>query len=289
MNASFSAKPLCALLAGATLLAATPARANDGDDLIRMINDYRAAPGSCEGRRVAPLPPLKTNRALGQLGIASSNDLKRALQDADYTPRHAEAAEYSGLSDARGVMKMVRENSCRMVLDPRFADIGAVRSGSNWEIVLAQPLMESKLKDWKEAGRIILRAANAARSQARSCGGQDFPAAPPLKWNPTLGEAALEHSRDMAHEAILSHQGSDGSSPGKRATAAGYVWTTVGENIMLGVGTAEEAVAGWVNSPGHCVNLMNPAFTEMGGAYAIDNERRGGNIYWTQVLAAPRR
>jgi uncharacterized protein YkwD len=34
---------------------------------------------------------------------------------------------------------------------------------------------------------------------------------------------------------------------------------------------------------------MNPAFTEMGAAYAIDNERRGGNIYWTQVLAAPRR
>ena len=280
--------PISALLA-ATLLAATPARANDSDDLIRMINAYRAAPGNCEGRRVAPLPPLKVNRALAQLGIASSNDLKRALEEADYTPRHAEAAEYSGLSDVRGVMTLVRDKSCRMVLDPRFADIGAVHSGSSWQIVLAQPLLENKMKDWKEAGRTILRAANAARAQARSCGGQDFPPAPPLKWNPTLGEAALDHSRDMAHEAILSHQGSDGSTTGKRATRAGYVWTTVGENIMLGVGTAEEAVAGWVNSPGHCVNLMNPAFSEMGAAYAIDNEQRGGNIYWTQVLAAPRR
>ncbi|HEU4776603.1 MAG TPA: CAP domain-containing protein [Telluria sp.] len=289
MNLSLPAKPICSLLAAAAVLAAAPARANDSDDLIRMINDYRAAPGSCEGRRVAPLPPLKVNRALAQLGIASSNDLKRALENADYTPRHAEAAEYSGLSDVRGVMTLVRDKSCRMVLDPRFADIGAVHSGGSWQIVLAQPLLENKMKDWKEAGRTILRAANAARAQSRSCGGQDFPPAPPLKWNPTLGEAALDHSRDMAHEANLSHQGSDGSTAGKRATRAGYVWTTVGENIMLGVGTAEEAVAGWVNSPGHCVNLMNPAFTEMGAAYAIDNERRGGNIYWTQVLAAPRR
>jgi uncharacterized protein YkwD len=289
VNTSFPAKLACSIAIAATLLATTSARANDGDDLVSMINAYRAAPGSCEGRRVAPLPPLKVNRALAQLGIASSNDLKRALENADYTPRHAEAVEFSGLSDVRGVMTMLREKSCRMVLDPRFADIGAVRSGLNWQIVVAQPLLESKLKDWKESGRAVLRAANAARAQGRSCGGRNYPAAPPLKWNATMGEAALEHSRDMAHEAILSHQGSDGSTVGKRLTRAGYIWTLAGENIMLGVGTAEEAVQGWVDSPGHCVNLMNPAFTEMGAAYAVDNERRGGNIYWTQVLGAPRR
>lgn len=283
------AKLVCSLAVAAGLMVSSAARANDSDDLIRMINDYRAAPGSCEGRRVAPLPPLKTNRALAQLGIASGNDLKRALENADYTPRHAEAVEYSGLSDVRGVMTMLRDKSCRMVLDPRFADIGAVRSGLDWQIVLAQPLLESKMKDWKESGRAVLRAANAARAQGRSCGGRGYPAAPPLKWNPSMGETALEHSRDMAREANLSHQGSDGSTVGKRLTRAGYVWTLAGENIMLGVGTAEEAVQGWVDSPGHCVNLMNPAFTEMGAAYAIDNERRGGNIYWTQVLGAPRK
>ena len=280
--------PLCTVLACATLLTAAPVRANDSDDLVGMINAWRAAPGNCEGRRVAAPPPLKINRALAQLGIASGGDLKRALEQADYTPRHAEAVELSGLSDVRGAMAMLRERSCRMLLDPRFADIGAVRSGATWQIVVAQPLLENKLKDWKESGRAILRASNAARATGRSCGGRDYPAAPPLKWSALLGEAALQHSRDMAHEANLSHQGSDGSTVGKRATRAGYQWSTAGENIMLGVGTAEEAVAGWVDSPGHCANLMNPAFTEMGGAYAIDQKRRGGNIYWTQVFGAPR-
>jgi len=110
-----------------------------------------------------------------------------------------------------------------------------------------------------------------------------------MKWNPVLSQAALEHSRDMAHEDNLTHQGSDGSTIGQRLTRAGYQWGLAGENIQAGVGSPEEAVAGWVASPGHCVNLMNPTFTEMGGAFAVDRERRGGNIYWTQVLSTPRR
>ncbi|HEY0065509.1 MAG TPA: CAP domain-containing protein [Telluria sp.] len=289
MTASTSAKLLCLSAAAASLLLAPPARANEGDQLVSMINAWRAAPGNCEGRRVAPQSPLRIKGALAQLGIDSGNELKQALEHADYTPRHSEALKVSGVRDARGVMAILREGNCRMMLDARFADIGVVREGTSWQIVLAQPLMDSKMKDWKEAGRAILRAANAARATGRSCGGRDFPAAPPMKWDRKLGDAALEHSRDMAHEAVLSHTGSDGSTVGKRITREGYAWGLAGENIMLGVGTAEEAVAGWVDSPGHCVNLMNPAFTEMGGAYAVDRERRGGNIYWTQVLSTPRR
>ncbi|SHG55868.1 CAP domain-containing protein [Massilia sp. CF038] len=289
MTLSIPANLLCLSLASAALMLAAPARANEGDQLVSLINAWRAAPGSCEGRRVAPLSALKTRGALAQLGIDSGRDLKQALEHADYTPRHSEALKVSGVSDARGVMAILREGNCRMMLDARFADIGVVREGSTWQIVLAQPLMEGKLKDWKDAGRAMLRAANAARATGRSCGGRDFPAAPPLKWDSKLADAALEHSRDMAHEAVLSHTGSDGSTVGKRITREGYTWGLAGENIILGVGTAEDAVAGWVDSPGHCVNLMNPAFTEMGGAYALDRERRGGNAYWTQVLSTPRR
>lgn len=289
MKPTFRATLACSMAAAAALFAAAPAHANGADELVTLINAWRAAPGNCQGRRVAPLPALKNAPALGQMGISNSGALKEALEDAGYRPRHSEAIAISGLSEARGVVDMLRRDHCHMVLDARFSAIGTARRGDNWQIVFAQPLLDNKLKDWKDAGKAILRAANAARASARSCGGRMFPAAPPMKWNAALSQAAFDHSRDMAQEDNLTHQGSDGSTIGQRLTRAGYQWGLAGENIQAGVGSPEEAVAGWVASPGHCVNLMNPTFTEMGGAYAIDRERRGGNIYWTQVLSTPRR
>ena len=73
-----------------------------------------------------------------------------------------------------------------------------------------------------------------------------------------------------------------------RATAAGYRWVRVGENIASGQRTVEDAVASWLDSPGHCANIMNPAFTEMGAAYAINPQSRNRTAYWTQVFGAPR-
>ena len=48
----------------------------------------------------------------------------------------------------------------------------------------------------------------------------------------------------------------------------------------------EDAVAGWIKNPGHCANLMNPAFTEMGVAFAVDPRSEMG-VYWTQAFGTP--
>jgi uncharacterized protein YkwD len=64
----------------------------------------------------------------------------------------------------------------------------------------------------------------------------------------------------------------------------GYRARHVGENIASGVPTAREVVDGWLASPGHCSNIMDPRFTEMGVAYATERRSRGV-IYWTQVFA----
>jgi uncharacterized protein YkwD len=80
----------------------------------------------------------------------------------------------------------------------------------------------------------------------------------------------------------------DGSTPADRATRAGYPWRLVGENIASGNRTPQEAVQAWLDSPGHCANLMNPGFTEMGAAYAIDPHSENQTPYWTQVFARPR-
>ena len=92
----------------------------------------------------------------------------------------------------------------------------------------------------------------------------------------------------MADRSILSHDGRDGSTPGVRATRAGYQWRVVGENIAGGQSTPEQVVAEWVRSPRHCGNLMSADYSEMGVAYAVEPQSAVG-IYWVQMLAAPRR
>jgi len=46
-------------------------------------------------------------------------------------------------------------------------------------------------------------------------------------------------------------------------------------------------MAGWLASPGHCSNIMNPDFSEMGAAYAIE-ENSAAVSYWTQAFGTPR-
>lgn len=132
-----------------------------------------------------------------------------------------------------------------------------------------------------------LARINEARAQARQCGNQSFPAAPPLAWHGLIYQAALTHSEDMARHNFFSHTGSDGSDPGIRLNTAGYAWRSHGENIGAGYASVESAVRGWLNSPGHCANIMNAALSEMGLACATSTLSQYGS-YWTLLLAAPR-
>ena len=44
----------------------------------------------------------------------------------------------------------------------------------------------------------------------------------------------------------------------------------------------------WMTSPGHCRNILNPAFTELGVGYAQrDGDPSRYFDYWTQVFARP--
>jgi uncharacterized protein YkwD len=46
-------------------------------------------------------------------------------------------------------------------------------------------------------------------------------------------------------------------------------------------------VQGWLDSPGHCENIMDPRFAEMGIAFAAGHAARRG-LFWVQLLVAPR-
>ena len=132
----------------------------------------------------------------------------------------------------------------------------------------------------------VVELVNVARSQGRRCGSERFAAAPPVSVSKKLNEAASGHARDMARRKFFEHRGSDGSQPKDRVLAAGYQPRLTGENIAYGPESAEEAVAGWLNSPGHCANIMDSRFKEIGVGLA--NGRKRGQIYWVQDFGAPR-
>jgi uncharacterized protein YkwD len=134
----------------------------------------------------------------------------------------------------------------------------------------------------------ILELINQARSVSRQCGYKGyFEATSPVTWNEKLYEAALQHSKNMANLNFFDHTGLDGSNPGDRIKAQGYDWWTYMENIAAGQNTASEAIAGWLESPGHCANIMNTDITEIGLAYA-ENTSSSYGIYWTLNGAAPK-
>jgi uncharacterized protein YkwD len=72
-------------------------------------------------------------------------------------------------------------------------------------------------------------------------------------------------------------------------TAAGYVGRTWGENIAKGQQTPEQVVQGWMDSDGHCSNIMNAGFNLIGVGYFAgmgSNPRFNSELYWTQNFGA---
>lgn len=273
---------------GQAFAASSPAEGAEG--LTTLINAYRQAPGACGGRAAAPVDALTAHPALARARIGPATFIETALERAGYAADHAETISVTGPQNAADAMTVLQEKYCNTLLNPRFSAVGSYREGNAWTVLLARPsppLPSALYPDWRDAGQAILARVNAARASGRTCGTQAYPPSAPLSWDPELGQAALAHSRDMAARRYFSHKAKDGSTAAERARRAGYQWQRVGENIAFGQRTPEEAVAGWLDSPGHCANIMNPGFTEMGAAYGMASEHRAGLIYWTQVFGRP--
>jgi uncharacterized protein YkwD len=135
----------------------------------------------------------------------------------------------------------------------------------------------------------LIERVNALRAAGASCGSSgSFGAAGAVTWARLLDEAALAHSQDMAQNNYFSHTSLDGRTMSDRIDATGYAWRNVGENIAAGYGTVDAVMDGWIASPGHCANLMNPAFTEFAVACVPGAAGSTYGTYWTMNLARPR-
>ena len=103
-----------------------------------------------------------------------------------------------------------------------------------------------------------------------------------LTRNAQLDAAAQAHADDMRANGFFAHPGSDGSDVGDRATAAGYSWTWIAENIGEGSVSPEEMMDLWMNSASHSANILSPNAVELG--VGINDT---GTTLWVQVFGRP--
>ncbi len=159
---------------------------------------------------------------------------------------------------------------------------GTSRTGYDDPIPFDAPPIDEATK------KAYLDAINAARSVGRNCGNGYAPPAPPLQWSDALYRAAYEHSQDMAATGVLTHDGSGtetdwtaqvrqlgrGSTFDERVKNNGAVAGAFGENAALDGDGLNDVIILWLNSPGHCMNLMSPGWKYAGMARV--------GAFWTQ-------
>ncbi len=161
----------------------------------------------------------------------------------------------------------------------------------------APPISDAQKKEF-------LDAVNAARATGRSCGSEGwFDAAPALKWDDRLYRAAAEHANDLSlHDEQFEHTGSGteddwtatvlnlgrGSESYERMRNNGIDKKyTTGENIAAGYSRNEtkDAINAWLNSDGHCANMMDREYKTLGMAHSFKDGTKWGN-YWVQNFSS---
>ena len=129
----------------------------------------------------------------------------------------------------------------------------------------------------------VLSLVNKERALGGQCGSRHFAPSPPLSAQPLLARAAKNHAIDMAEKRYFSHSSLNGDSPTDRIKATGYKGQAWGENIAAGQRSPKEVVKEWMVSPGHCANILNPLFSELGVSFIFDAQSNY-KTYWVQAF-----
>ncbi|WP_082104312.1 CAP domain-containing protein [Demequina soli] len=109
----------------------------------------------------------------------------------------------------------------------------------------------------------LLSAVNAERAKAGIA---------PLSWSGSLASAAASWSRTMAAQDSATSAPADAlahnpNRPGAENVGVIYRSTGMTEGSAMG-----KLHVNWVYSAGHCGNLMNPAYTQMGAGAAVTDD-----------------
>lgn len=145
------------------------------------------------------------------------------------------------------------------------------------ETLPALPLPDPTARARSILAEDVVRLTNAARAKEGLA---------PLQPNESLMQAAQTYAQVLASGECFAHDCPPVPSQRDRIARAGYGgWKRIGENIAAGDRTAEDTVAGWLESPGHRANILKAEIREIGvGVATGDGQYR---IYWVQVFATP--
>ncbi len=106
-----------------------------------------------------------------------------------------------------------------------------------------------------------------------------------LRADPRLDEAAQTQACRTAGRERLTHRGSWFAGLGRRLRRVDYPYAMAVENIGEGQRSAAEIVRGWMDSPGHRVNMLARDARDAGYGVAL---AANGRWHWSMVAAAPR-
>lgn len=153
------------------------------------------------------------------------------------------------------------------------------------DLTCGNPLPEWQVA-WAEFENEVLDLVNLNRSNGWDCdAGGNFGPTGPLEMDHALRCASRAHSMDMGENNFFSHVGSGGSTFDERMNDWGFTGGfPQGENIAAGQATPSSVVAGWMESDGHCSNIMAPDFDLIGVGYFYDTDGNGYGHYWTMDL-----
>jgi uncharacterized protein YkwD len=272
---------LRAIVAMAALLLSMTARA----ELIDIVNGIRST--GCE-RRAPVATRVERDAALDTAAglIARGSKIDAALIKAGYRATSATSINIGGIAGDAAIRAALADSFCAKVNNAAYTAIGSYARGNELWLVLAQRFEAVATSDARSVAARVLALVNDARTEDRRCGRKKMSATHALTLSATLTKAAAAHAADMAAHSFMGHDGSDGSTSGERVRRAGYAWRVVGENVAAGQPDAETVVKAWLDSPGHCSNIMNPLFTEMGVAFA-NAPNSDLLILWAQEFGAP--
>jgi uncharacterized protein YkwD len=246
--------------------------------------------GGCGGT-APPARPLRHIAALDRAAEQWANGRTLASALSGYGSESTTGLHIKGPESA--TVQLLKRSGCRTVTNPSFRDVGLYQHNADSWLVLGSVYVApvSAQAPASAPGPTLatraLQLVNEVRARGARCGERSFAPAPPVKLSGTLAGVAFGHAADMAMHNYFEHEDLTGRSPADRVRAVGYQEKLVGENIAYGPKSADEAVQGWLDSPGHCENIMDPRFAEMGIAYAPGHASRRG-LFWVQLLVAPK-
>jgi uncharacterized protein YkwD len=221
------------------------------------------------GRRLSS--DASTADALRSAGLRRVREVREYMQ------------EQAGYADAAAAaMQGFRDHPLwARAASPEVTAIGAGAAQAADGTVLTVVLLieEAPVRDLRAMESETERAVNRMRLQ------HGLPALVP---STALTGVARAHSDDMVRRRYFDHRDPDGLKPADRVKAAGVPASRVSENLAMNAGVDDpvtRAVDGWMESPGHRRNILDPQVTHTGVGIAEDDE---GGYTFTQVFAALR-